>query len=118
MKLFFERWFGGIKSENDHQSGEHRVNHAPAVTEHLTLYYSPSCFYCVRVQRAMERLRLTINGRDIQRDEGARMQLLTGGGRSTVPCLRIDSNGVISWMYESADIIRYLKGVAELAYAD
>ena len=36
--------------------------------------------------------------------------LIAGGGKSQVPCLRIeDENGGVSWMYESIDIIRYLK---------
>ena len=36
--------------------------------------------------------------------------LIAGGGKSQVPCLRIeDENGDVHWMYESIDIIRYLK---------
>ena len=36
--------------------------------------------------------------------------LIAGGGKSQVPCLRIeDEKGDVSWMYESLDIIRYLK---------
>lgn len=35
--------------------------------------------------------------------------LVTGGGKTQVPCLRIvQTNGDVQWMYESNDIIRYL----------
>jgi glutathione S-transferase len=35
--------------------------------------------------------------------------LIAGGGKGQVPCLRIESeNGNVKWMYESIDIIRYL----------
>jgi glutathione S-transferase len=35
--------------------------------------------------------------------------LMAGGGKTQVPCLRIEhANGDVEWMYESDDIIRYL----------
>lgn len=34
--------------------------------------------------------------------------LMRGGGKTQVPCLRIDSESGTKWMYESNDIIRYL----------
>jgi len=38
--------------------------------------------------------------------------LIAGGGKSQVPCLRIEGeNGEVRWMYESTDIVRYLKSV-------
>ena len=44
---------------------------------------------------------------DIEARDGA--TVIDGGGRSTVPCLRIvNSSGRATWMYESIDIIRYL----------
>ena len=37
-------------------------------------------------------------------------ELIAGGGKKQVPCLRIeDERGDVQWMYESGDIIRYLK---------
>ena len=49
--------------------------------------------------------------RDTLRDASARAELLAGGGRGTVPCLRItEADGSVRWMYESTDIIRYLDG--------
>ena len=36
--------------------------------------------------------------------------LIAGGGKSQVPCLRIETeNGDVRWLYESIDIVRYLK---------
>lgn len=35
--------------------------------------------------------------------------LMQGGGKTQVPCLRIEqADGSVEWMYESDDIIRYL----------
>ena len=36
-------------------------------------------------------------------------ELELNGGKVQVPCLRIDSAGEVSWLYESNDIINYLE---------
>lgn len=37
--------------------------------------------------------------------------LVAGGGKGQVPCLRIETDGgEVRWLYESIDIIRYLRG--------
>lgn len=42
-------------------------------------------------------------------DIRAYRDLVQGGGRQTVPCLRIErEGGNVEWMYESADIIRFI----------
>ena len=41
-------------------------------------------------------------------DELARQELLQGGGKAVVPCLRIKNGDSVDWLYESMDIIRYL----------
>jgi glutaredoxin len=84
-------------------------------TARLTLYQFPSCPYCVRVAREIERLMLNIETRDILRIDEYREELLIGGGRTRVPCLRIshDSDNT-EWLYESADIIAYLRARFEL----
>jgi glutathione S-transferase len=39
-----------------------------------------------------------------------RAELIAGGGKGQVPCLRIEKNdGSIEWMYESGDINHYIK---------
>ena len=36
--------------------------------------------------------------------------LIAGGGKNQVPCLRIETgSGDVRWLYESIDIVRYLK---------
>jgi glutathione S-transferase len=36
-------------------------------------------------------------------------ELMQGGGKTQVPCLRVkDQQGNSQWMYESDDIVRYL----------
>ena len=78
-------------------------------TDHLTLYHFTSCPFCLRVRMALKRLGLDIRYRNIRQDPDARAELLAEGGRTMVPCLRIDSpDGKTVWMYESADIVRYL----------
>ncbi len=76
----------------------------------MTLYQYKACPFCVKVRRAMKRQSLPIETRDAKRSEAAKIELLSGGGKLTVPCLKvIDDAGSETWMYESGDIIRYLE---------
>lgn len=78
-------------------------------TRELALYQFPPCPFCVKVRRAIQRLGLNIELRDAQLEGEHRNALLEGGGKLQVPCLRIQHpDGQVEWMYESADIIRYL----------
>ena len=59
----------------------------------------------------MKRQSLNIETRDIERSDAARSELLAGSGDLMVPCLQIeDSEGGVSWIYESKVIIGYLEG--------
>lgn len=82
---------------------------AEQAASQLELYHFNTCPYCLRVRRAMDRLRLPIVMRDIHVDEAARRALIAGGGRQTVPCLHIHDSAQEAWLYESADIVRYLE---------
>lgn len=43
-------------------------------------------------------------------DSDNRNQLLCGGGKGQVPCMRIElDDGNIQWMYESDDILNYVR---------
>lgn len=77
-------------------------------TQQLALYQFDACPFCVKVRRAMKRNSLNIELRDAK-TEPHRQTLLDGGGRVKVPCLRIEKEGEITWMYESNDIIQYLE---------
>lgn len=39
-------------------------------------------------------------------------ELMQGGGKTQVPCLRIETGAEDRWMYESDDIIAYLRTAA------
>ena len=84
--------------------------HLDKKTENLVLYQYKTCPFCVKVRRAIAGLSLNIETRDTQRDPAIREQLLQGGGKIKVPCLKVtDKNGTTTWMYESDRIIQYLQ---------
>ncbi len=81
-----------------------------AETAKLSLYQFATCPFCLKVRREMKRLSLNIELRDAQHNPDHRAALMDGGGEVKVPCLRIvDETGKDTWLYESADIIRYLQ---------
>jgi len=75
----------------------------------LSLYQYHGCPFCIRVRRELHRLNVDIELRDVRKNATYRQELLEQGGRSMVPCLRIDENGKSRWMYESGDIIAWLR---------
>lgn len=80
-----------------------------AQTDKLSLYQYAACPFCVKVRRAMKRNSLAIRTCDVNRSDTSREELLSGGGRLKVPCLKIEEeDGSVRWMYESSDIIDYL----------
>lgn len=74
----------------------------------LSLYQFHACPFCVKTRRAMHRLNVPVTLHDAKNDPQAREQLLAGGGKVKVPCLRIEEAGGTRWMYESSEIIAYL----------
>lgn len=75
----------------------------------LALYHFGFCPYCRMVRSNIKRLNLSIELRDIHEQEQHLQDLITGGGKKTVPCLQItEPNGDHTWLYESADIVTYL----------
>ena len=78
-------------------------------TRNLVLYQFKTCPFCIKVRREINRLSLPIELRDAQKNPQHRADLLQGGGQIKVPCLQIkDEQGHVQWMYESAEINRYL----------
>lgn len=75
----------------------------------LALYHYASCPFCVRVRRALSRLGVEVELRDVRKDRDHARELIEGGGKSQVPCLRIEREDGVEWMYESGDIVRYLE---------
>ena len=81
-----------------------------AATSKMALYQFRTCPFCIKVRHVMRELSLTIVTRDARKDPENRRQLLEGGGEVKVPCLRItNEDGSERWMYESDDIIQYLR---------
>jgi len=75
----------------------------------LSLYQLYACPFCVKTRRALHRLNIDIDVRDIAKEPLHRQDLEQYGGRVMVPCLRIEEAGKVRWMYESSDIITYLE---------
>ena len=83
-------------------------------TANLALYHFQACPFCAMTRQALKHFDLDIETRDIQRHRPYRQELVKGGGKAQVPCLRIDhGNGHVEWLYESRDIIDYLRGVSQ-----
>ncbi|MAD54435.1 MAG: glutaredoxin [Idiomarinaceae bacterium] len=76
----------------------------------ISLYQFKTCPFCIKVRKEMARLNLPIELRDAQHNETHRTELEEQGGRVKVPCLRITQDSdEARWMYESDDIIQYLR---------
>lgn len=77
--------------------------------ERHVLYQFASCPYCRRVRQFLADAGIEMEMRDTLLDPEARRELIEGGGDSMVPCLRIERDGEVHWLYESLDIIDYLR---------
>lgn len=73
----------------------------------LALYQLHACPFCVKVRRAIHRLNVDIEIRDVNK-LNYRTELETQGGRVMTPCLRIERDSKVEWLYESGEIIGYL----------
>jgi glutaredoxin len=96
--------------------GRKPVQRAPNVqaavdreTATLRLYHFEACPFCRKVRHDIRLLGLHIESADIKRDPKALRELVEGGGKKQVPCLRIDDAAAVRWLYESADITAYLR---------
>jgi glutaredoxin len=77
-------------------------------TKILKLYQFYACPFCVKTRRAIKRLNLKVETRDAQTAGQFRKELELSGGKIKVPCLKVESAGEATWIYESNDIIKYL----------
>lgn len=75
------------------------------MTSTYELFYKPTCPFCLKVIDYMNRAGIELPMRDIVSDPSALEKLVEVGGKRQVPCLFIDGEP----MYESDDIIAYLK---------
>ena len=80
------------------------------VTASMSIYQFKTCPFCVKVRRQLKRHGLNIELRDAKGDADLKAELVREGGRHKVPCLRIEkADNSVQWLYESNDIIAYLK---------
>jgi glutaredoxin len=75
----------------------------------LTLYQFFACPFCIKTRRAMYKMNLPIVKRNASKGSPYRDELLQGGGKVQTPCLRIESATGTTWLYESSEIIDYLR---------
>ncbi len=85
----------------------------------LTLYHSPICPFCHRVFNALKAMGFSpdlkagdaggITLKNKSKNKQFAQELLAGGGKKTVPCLRIERDDSVEWLYESRDIIAFIE---------
>lgn len=76
----------------------------------LQLYQFNACPFCVKVRRHLHRLNVPVKLVEASQGTPGREELLSQGGKKQVPCLRIESEQGVQWLYESSAIIEYLDG--------
>ncbi len=74
----------------------------------LVLYSNAGCPFCHRVLRVLDELNMDIEIRQTSIPEH-RQNLIAGGGKAMVPCLLIEEPNREQWLYESLDIIEFLR---------
>ena len=63
----------------------------------------------MKVRKVLHGKNLKIEKRDARRNRAWGEELKSEGGKWQVPCLKITrSDGAVTWLYESRDIINYL----------
>ena len=75
----------------------------------LSLYHYDSCPYCARTRKAIDKMNVNVELRNIHLEPSHSVDLLAYGGKLQVPCLLIENeDGHKEWLYESNDIIYFL----------
>lgn len=81
----------------------------------LALYHFSTCPFCWRVRLAIWQMGLPIRLVNVLTEPDARIDLMTRGGKLQVPCLHIKTLQGSHWLYESSDIVDWLKqNIAEV----
>jgi len=78
--------------------------------DRLELYQTAMCPFCQIVREAIGRIGVDVKLRDVAASREFYDELYAARGRGAVPVLKVISmDGVVRWMPESRDIIRYLE---------
>lgn len=75
----------------------------------LRLYQFFACPFCIKTRRAMHKMNLPVEKRSVSSGSPYRDELLVEGGKIQTPCLRIETEGEVRWLYDSSEIIQYLQ---------
>lgn len=79
-------------------------------SENYALYHFTSCVYCLKARFQLSRMGIELPLKNIRENPEYRNELIEGGGKGQVPCLRIeDENKQVRWLYESRDIVEYFR---------
>lgn len=73
------------------------------------LFYFPSCPFCQFVLNELPSIDKTVTLKNIMDNFDYRNELMAGGGKTQVPCLKIVESDEVRWLYESQDIVDFLK---------
>ena len=75
------------------------------------LFYFDTCPFCIKVRFALWKMGIKVNMKDILLRRENKAELIAGGGKKQVPCLRIEKSNEIEWLYESDAIIKYFQNL-------
>lgn len=81
----------------------------------LKMYQFYACPFCIKTRRTVHKLNLPMEYRAAQVASAHRAELEKEGGRVQVPCLRIEDDKGVQWMYGSSEIIAYLESRFSIA---
>jgi len=74
----------------------------------LSLYYSNYCYFCQKVMVFLQQNKSPVTLLSTS-DSSNHAELVQGGGKGQVPCLKIETaDKKIEWLYESDDILAFL----------
>ena len=102
-------FFDWISRPKGIQRSEQEQASVQASMDGLSLYQFFACPFCTKTRRAIHKLNVNIEPRDINKNPEHRKDLEAGGGRVKVPCLRIEEKGEVRWLYESKEIVSFLE---------
>ncbi len=75
------------------------------------LFYFDTCPFCIKVRFALWKMGIKVKMKDILLRRENKAELIAGGGKKQVPCLRIEKSNEIEWLYESDAIIKYFQNL-------
>ena len=73
------------------------------------LYYFTTCPFCIKARFQLYQLGVDLPLKNIKKNKEYKKELITGGGKKQVPCLRIENTNGVEWLYESKDIVNHFK---------